>query len=223
VVSYLVGGMSVLQPHTERYGMFLVAQTCYLLATCIEAFATSPGRAALGRAATAAVGAILLASFVVYFLAALQRPDPGRHVTYRTGDVEPKRAALAEVFARRSEQRATVVRAEDWWIYWPLRYLAGARPDLRITMEGTRRSGRPFPRDFELPERHPSDAEVFGVAWSGSGQDAEFARRAAEHFDIGGYEPGPILRVHRLRAPTAAPELDLASERRQSQQRADAQ
>jgi hypothetical protein len=204
VTAYLVGGSMVLEPQTERYGMFLVVPTCYVLTTCIEAFATSPRRAAFARAAAAAGGAVLLASFVAHFLVPLHRADPARHDTYRAGDVDPKQGAITEILARRTQPGVTVIEAQDWWIYWPLRYLAGARPDLHITIAG-RRPGRPFPRDFELARRKLEGAEVFGVAWAGSRQDAKFAQRAIEHFDIGGYEPGPILRVHKLRDRAPAP------------------
>jgi hypothetical protein len=200
VGAYLVGGLPVLAPHTERYGMFLVVPSCYVLAACIEAFADTPVRAALARLGTAGLGVVLLASFGTYFLGALHRADPARHNTFRSGAVDPKQRALEQILAWRSPERISVVRAEDWWLYWPLRYLIGARSDLRISIAGARWDYR-FPADFTPPELDPDETELFGVAWAGSAFDAKLARRAQDHVDVGGYEPGPILRVYRLATP----------------------
>jgi hypothetical protein len=43
--------------------------------------------------------------------------------------------------------------------------------------------------------------QVFAVTWAGRKLDRKLARFASEHADIRGYEPGPILRVHRLPSP----------------------
>jgi hypothetical protein len=201
--AYLAGGLQVLEASTERYGMFLVVPTCYLLAACIEALSVTARRAALARVATAVMGAALMASFVAYFLLPLHRANPGRHETYRTGDIEPKQAAFAKILAHRDKSRATVIRVEDWWLYWPLRYLAGGHPDVHVTIEGVRRRSLPYPRDFMPPRLDPATVEAFGVAWVGSRQDTKFARHSVENFAMAGYEHGPILRVHVL--PTTPP------------------
>jgi hypothetical protein len=200
VGAYLVGGLPVLAPHTERYGMFLVVPSCYVLAACIEAYAVTPVRAALARLGTAGLGATLLASFGTYFLAALHQADPARHNTFRSGAVDPKQRAFEQILAWRSPDRIGVVRAEDWWLYWPLRYLAGAGGELRVSIDGARWDYR-FPADFMVPELDPEDTDVFGVAWAGSDFDASLARDARERVEVGGYEPGPILHVYRLSPP----------------------
>jgi hypothetical protein len=199
--AYVLGGLQVLEPSTERYGMFLIVPTCYLLAASIDALGVTARRAALARVATAGMGVALMASFVAYFLVPLHRAIPARHETYRTGDIEPKQAAFAEILARRDQSRATVIRVEDWWLYWPLRYLAGDHADVHVTIEGVRRRSLPYPRDFVPPRLDPATVEAFGVAWVGSRQDTKFAGNSLENFDIAGYEHGPILRVHVLRTP----------------------
>ncbi|HKO94457.1 MAG TPA: hypothetical protein VJU61_25060, partial [Polyangiaceae bacterium] len=198
--AYLVGGLPVLAPHTERYGMFLVVPSCYVLAACVEAFAVTPLRAAFARVGTAGLGLALLGSFSVYFLAALQHADPARHNTFRSGAVDPKARAFEQILAWRSPERTSLVRAEDWWLYWPLRYLIGDRSELRVSIAGASWDYR-FPADFTLPELDPEASDLFGVAWAGSAFDADLARSARDHVDIGGYEPGPILRVYRLTPP----------------------
>jgi hypothetical protein len=197
VSAYLFGGLKMLTPHTERYGMFLTVPSCYVLATCIEALSRSPRAASWLRIGTAAAGVLALASFTTYLLGGLHHPDPGRARTFRTGDEDPKSRALAAILELRRREQTTVVYAEDWWIYWPMRYLAEGERDLRLTIPGVPWEDG-FPRDFALPPLDPARMELFGVAWSGSRADATFARAGNEVASIRGYEPGPILRVYRL-------------------------
>jgi hypothetical protein len=195
--AYLFGGLPVLTPHTERYGIFLVAPSCYVIAACLDAFARTPARAALVRCAAASLGALLLLSFHTYFLRALRHADPERHNAFRTGAIDPKQKAFEAILATRAADRLTLIRAEDWWIYWPVRYLAGPHSGLHVTIAGARWNYR-FPQDFEEPALDPANMEVFGVAWAGSPLDADFAAHAQSSMDVEGYEPGPILRVYRL-------------------------
>lgn len=197
--AYLVGGLPVLTPHTERYGMFLVVPSAYVLAASVDAFASTPRAAALSRIGTAAVGVLLMASFGRYFLGALRHVDPERHNTFRTGGVDPKELAYEAILASRAQDRVTLVRAEDWWIYWPLRYLVGARGDLRVSIAGARWNYR-FPRDFEEPTLEPSLVQVYNVAWAGSETDALFAAGAQDAIEIEGYGSDPVLHVYRMRS-----------------------
>jgi hypothetical protein len=196
VGSYLAGGLEVLTPHTERYGMFLVAPTCYVLAACTDAFAGTVRGAAFARLGAAVTGAALLGSFGVYFLSALHHVDPERHNTFRTGQVDPKQRAFEVVLARRAPARSTVVLVEDWWIYWPMRYLASDHSNLWVTIAGTRWDYR-FPRDFEVPPLDPENTQLFSVAWAGSRVDARFAAGALDRMDIKGYGRDTILHVYR--------------------------
>jgi hypothetical protein len=197
ILAYLVGGLLVLTPHTERYGMFLVAPSCYVFAAGADAWASKAWRGAAVRLAAALLGVLCLLSFRTHFLKALHRPDPERHNAFRTGPTDPKQRALAAILASRDAERLTLVRAEDWWIYWPVRYLAGERSDLHVTIAGARPDYR-FPQDFAEPALNAASMELFGVAWAGSALDAQFAAQASSSVDIRGYGPEPILHVYHL-------------------------
>jgi hypothetical protein len=200
VAQYLLAGPTALAPKTERYGVCLTIPACYVLAAAVDALAQTRLRASLLRGALATVSCALLLSFCTYYLAQLHEPDLARENTFRTGPVEPKQSALATVERMRDPTRAVLIYVEDWWIYWTFRYLAPPSTGARVTIYKQAKDYR-FPPDFTLPAYKPEQMQVFAVTWAGRKLDRKLARLASEHVDIRGYEPGPILRVHRLPSP----------------------
>jgi hypothetical protein len=91
------------------------------------------------------------------------------------------------------------VYAQDWWIYWTLRYLAPPETGMGITIYGQKMMGA-FPEDFVLPGYDPARMELFAVVWAGRRLDIRVRPQSIEHADVGGYEERAILRVHRLSA-----------------------
>jgi hypothetical protein len=199
-LSYAIGGLRVLSPGTERYGMFLTVPSCYVLATCAEVLSSDRRRALWLRTTLAAFGALLLISFYQHYLQALRKADPQRHDTFRSGDVEPKRAAWDALLRMRDPARPAIVMAQDWWIYWAVRYFAHGQPNLRITIPGMQPDPR-FPADFAPLPRTPGNAQLFGIAWADGAFDRQLSPLSARQAAVYGYEPGPILRVHLLRSP----------------------
>jgi hypothetical protein len=197
VGAYLAGGSGVLAPKTERYGLCLTIPGCFVLASWVDVLASTRRRAAAYRVGLAAVGALLILSFVVNYLVALHSPARRRENTFRTGPLDPKRRAVEIIQGMRDPNRTTLVYAQDWWIYWTLRYLAPPETGLRITIYRQRWDAR-FPPDFVLSRYDPARMERFAVAWAGRSLDTQLAKESAEHVDVHGYEPGPILRVRRL-------------------------
>jgi hypothetical protein len=165
----------------------------------VDVLASRRVRASALRAGTAAVGAALLVSFGMNYLAALGHPSRGRENTFRTGPVDPKSEALAELTRMRDPGRLTLVYAQDWWIYWTLRYLAPPETGMRITIYGQKWWGA-FPEDFVLPRYDPARMELCAVVWAGRRLDVRFRPQSIEHVDVRGYERRAILRVHRLPA-----------------------
>ena len=72
-------------------------------------------------------------SFYVNYIHVLATTGGESHRTFRTSTREPKAAALdwiRERSAGRPDCAETRIVAEDWWAYWPLRYLAYREPKL---------------------------------------------------------------------------------------------
>ena len=197
LAAYLLGGPSILEPSTERYGMFLTVPSCYVMATCADALATSVRAKAITRLGFAALSVLLLASFTTYFMNALHRPDAARENTFRTGEVDPKQLALQHVLRMRAAGQTAVILAQDWWIYWTIRYLAERERDVLVTIFGQRWDSR-FPNDFVLPRFDPKRMQLFVVSWAGTPGEQALAAQSLRVVDVGGYEPAAILRVHQL-------------------------
>jgi hypothetical protein len=137
VVFFVVAGPDAVQPHFERYALVLVAPT-------VVTFVLLLGQAAerfKSRRHVLAVGGMLAAgclfSFYANYVHALATTGSESHRAFRTSTREPKAAAL-DWIRKRSADRAdcagTRIIAEDWWAYWPLRYLAYREPKLAVVM-----------------------------------------------------------------------------------------
>lgn len=127
---HVVGGPRALEAGSERYAMFLVVPLTVICAT---------GLGSLGRGG-AATGAVLCGTLATvltfgYFLPLATKGGLG-HSTYRTGPVEPKLAVFDFVNAHSRDAEVVVVLAEDWWLYWPIRYLAWHERRLFVEMLG---------------------------------------------------------------------------------------
>jgi 4-amino-4-deoxy-L-arabinose transferase-like glycosyltransferase len=100
----------------------------------------------------------LLFSFKTRYLDAIKETGGESHVTFRTAAIEPKQQAFQRILddlanrnpglaqeasAPRSaiiqenqlgseRRRAWPVLAEDWWLYWPLRFLSSRHPEIAV-------------------------------------------------------------------------------------------
>ena len=130
---YLLMGPEAISPGWERYGMWLISPACVVLGLLLSGVGTSsPSRA--GQ--TIAVGAVclfLLLGFYRNYFAVFETTGGTANWVFRTGPVEPKQAAFDEILAMTSGASAPVtILAEDWWTYYPMRYLAAERPTIDV-------------------------------------------------------------------------------------------
>jgi hypothetical protein len=197
---YLFAGPGALRPHTERYAACLPVPTCLLVALCGHALASRVGAEAALRPAAVALAAALAIAFPVFYFAPLARQPMRAPEAYRTAATEPKQAALAVIAARRDPARATVVLADSWWSYWPLRYRVGPRQGYYLTILGQAHDQR-FPSDYRLPLLPAERSQVFAVAFFGEWLDWQLRDRpdVRDRIDIPAGADPPILRVYVLR------------------------
>lgn len=127
----LVAGAAGLEAHHERYGLFLIAPVVLWLSACVSDAAATPGRKRLALWVAATVGWLFLAGYWVGVVQAFQRPIPQSHRTYTTGPIEPKRRAV-EIILGELPVRPMLVVTEDWWLFWPLRYLLSSQPRIEV-------------------------------------------------------------------------------------------
>ena len=66
------------------------------------------------------------------------------HLTYVTAPIEPKQQALEHILARNVDEAPVAIVTHQWWLYWPIRYLASNHAEVTVHM---RKPGDPEP-DF---------------------------------------------------------------------------
>lgn len=170
VAFHIVAGPEGLQPGRERYGMFLLSPLVILCAIGLAAWAERTSRAAF--ALTALLCSALLAVLMGGYFAPLISRGGDTHPAFRTGQAEPKAAAYAFIKSASGTDNVEVI-GEDWWLYWPLKYLASRDPHVFVSIRpdaavpgGLRPAGAPAPAPpLNLRKRF---AVVFegGSAWS---------------------------------------------------------
>jgi hypothetical protein len=160
---YLVGGPEVIRPHRERYGMSLVVPTIVVISCLISSLIPEAAdvRSRVVRLEYLAVVSAgcwgLLYSFHVNYFNALRTTGGQSHLAFRAADVEPKQQAWELILADLSHPRAgdgstdhgstagaadraatprgpvTPVIAENWWLFWPLRFLASREQQVVVS------------------------------------------------------------------------------------------
>lgn len=168
---WLLGGMIVafagfhivamdlaLEPTLERYGLFMLVPMTIVVASAgvVPAIAT----------------ALLLSAITLggYFYPLASRGGDAM-TTYRTGIEDPKLAAFRFIDADRAGQTTKVI-AEDWFLYWTLRYFAGASGPIHVEpVPGAALPGGTHPRGAAEHRAVPAQ-RTYIVAFASSGYAA---------------------------------------------------
>jgi hypothetical protein len=161
---YLCTKPDVIQPHRERYGMYLIVPTILYMASLITTILPRTDEVRLRPARQAGfivmlvLGWLMLYSFKVQYFDALRATGGESHLAFRTSYVEPKqqvmrliledlagsnRVAANDRVAARSPggpdrpmgpvgERVRPIVAENWWLYWPIRFLACRNPEVDV-------------------------------------------------------------------------------------------
>ena len=169
VVFQIVALPGSFEAPTERYAMFLLSPLIVLCAMAMEAMMQDRPRTAWPAMSLAVAGlfAVLVGTYFVPIVTRGGESQP----SFKTGVLEPKDAAFA--FLLEASRSADVVRvvAENWGLYWSLRYLAWPERDrLRVEMLADASvPGGLRPRGVPPPSyRHAPDEEYFVVFDAGA-------------------------------------------------------
>ena len=119
---FILAGSDALRPHVERYGFVLVAPTAIVVAVLIAKCLPKRGLLRPGLLIPAAAVPLLGAFWAGYFQP-LAAGSPEQHRAFWTGREEPKQAAYERIVAE-APSPGTLIVAEDWWLKWPIAYLA---------------------------------------------------------------------------------------------------
>ena len=91
------------------------------------------------------------------------------HLTFRTAAIEPKAQAMIYIVHGRDPTVPTLIETSEWWLYWPLQYLAYAHRDIKVELRSA-------------DDRRPLDQQAFAnmEAWIVEFAEAEAAWHAEQ-------------------------------------------
>jgi hypothetical protein len=132
---YAFAGPQALRPHAERWGLCLIAPATLVVARGLTAWMEwSPRIRPSTIAAAGLVAASLLTSFYLNFFKAFATTGGRSHLAYVTARVEPKQQALEYILARTGSGHHTTIATQQWWLFWPIAYLATEHPNVSVLM-----------------------------------------------------------------------------------------
>jgi hypothetical protein len=136
VVSFFAfAGPGAIAPHFERYAICLVAPTVVIIGRGLCWWMQPTTRFSIATAPLAiALGCGMLATFMWQYFDEFNLNGGRSHLTFRTAAIEPKAHAMACILHGRDPAVPTLVMTSEWWLYWPLQYLAYDRRDLKVEL-----------------------------------------------------------------------------------------
>jgi hypothetical protein len=196
---HVVGGPAMFHAPFERYLLFALVPLCVSCAVGIDSlWERWPRAGGFAHATAVALAAVVLATG--YFVP-LARGDAA-HQTYHTGEHEPKAAAYRFLEEDSRDSLRVTVYAENWWLYWPLRYLAaGAADRIRVEMLDVAETRLFPPGRRPAPWPHPPERS-YAVVFARSPLLPSLRERGAVAFTPVDPQDRPVLHV--LRFPPSA-------------------
>jgi hypothetical protein len=132
---FAIAGPSAISPHFERYAICLIAPTVLLLGRALHWWMQPTTRFSLATAPMLLLlGAGLLATFEANYFAEFDRNGGRSHLTFRTAAVEPKQRAMELIAQKRQPDLPLLIETSEWWLYWPLEYLAYPHKDIKVEL-----------------------------------------------------------------------------------------
>jgi hypothetical protein len=197
-VFYVVAGAEKVRPDDARYALWSIVPGIFLVVTMLGRVFN--GKRACGVCVIIAIGCLI--SFHFNFFNAIQDRNAVSHQTFLTGETEPKEVA-ADLIRDDVVDRRKVVFAEDWWAYWPVRYLLAEEEGIRITIPGDP-IGREYPSDFEFRQDElRSDDTIYYLGFYGSPNLEAVRSNSATEIEsekiIEGYANGAVLVLIKLK------------------------
>jgi hypothetical protein len=129
---FLVAGTSAIATHHERNCLCLIAPAAVLLGRAIAWWSCRPDLRFPVLAAALALGWLTLLGFGQHYFGFIESTGGASHRTFRTADVEPKQAALAEVLRQRRPGQVAWIATAEYWNEKPLAYLSAADEGVRV-------------------------------------------------------------------------------------------
>jgi 4-amino-4-deoxy-L-arabinose transferase-like glycosyltransferase len=132
---YAFAGPQALRPHAERWGLCLIAPATLVVARGLTAWMEWSARIrSVTIAAAGLVAASLLTSFYLNYFRTFATTGGRSHLAYVTAPIEPKQQALEYILARAGRGDRITIATQQWWLFWPIAYLATEHPNVSVLM-----------------------------------------------------------------------------------------
>jgi hypothetical protein len=200
---FAVAGPTAISPHFERYAICLVAPTVLLLGRALDWWMRPTTQFSVATVPLLlVVGAFMLSTFKAQYFHEFKQYGGRSHLTFRTAAVEPKQQVMDVIARERDADMPLLIQTSEWWLYWPLQYLAYAHDEVKVEL---RSADDPRPLD----QQAFVDMETWIVefaqqeagwrvekAWSALGQNHSCGAEKQTVFDAGGRELLLLIRLH---------------------------
>ena len=135
IVFFVFAGPDALRPHFERWGLCLLVPGTLVLARGLSAWIEwRPTWRLMTIGAAALVATAVLGSFYVNYFYEFATSGGRSHLSYTTAPIEPKQRTLELILHQRRGPGRVIVVARQWWVYWPIAYLATRHPHVSVSM-----------------------------------------------------------------------------------------
>jgi hypothetical protein len=132
---FAVAGPSAIAPHFERYAVCLVAPTVLVLGRGLDWWMRPTTRfSAMTAPLLLVAGAFMASTFKSQYFDEFHEHGGNSHLTFRTAAIEPKQQAMDLIARQRERGVPLLVLTSEWWLYWPLQYLAYAYDDVTVEL-----------------------------------------------------------------------------------------
>ena len=191
---YLVTGAGHLLPGLERHACMFTVPACVVFALCLDRALAEARVASASSFIAAGISVLMLASLYNHLFLTLKAEPWHAHRAYQTGPDEPKEVALRVILSLRDPEKYTLVRTQDWWLYWPIRYLSQDRERLHVSIFQKPRRAL-FPADHWSRDFGPDESETYAVAYPDGRMHRQLMASGAydELQEIRGYQDYPVL------------------------------
>lgn len=130
---FLIAGPAAIAPHSERYGICLIAPAALVFARgmswWLEERHAYRRRAAIALAAAAWLWPV---TFYLGYFEFIHQTGGQSHRAFRTAAVEPKLQAYELMLSAQDSSKPMTIVCQDWWCYWPIAYLAGGNANVYV-------------------------------------------------------------------------------------------
>ena len=150
----------------------------------------------IGTASLAA--AALLGSFYVNYFRAFATTGGRSHLTYVTAPIEPKQQALIHILGRSAGAARVEIATRQWWLYWPIAYLATPHPTVSVRLDADADAGAGSSRRRLAARRGSSSSSPARPSWRrrcGASRRPATGSRRTTIADAGGRDHLVIVEV----------------------------